>query len=93
MSSQTIAYWSLLDVLCEGACGGTGFRRVAPGDPANSMLYIKVSATTQMCGVQMPADDSLAYKTTGEPSFSGSALSPTLQQLIYSWIKEGAQNN
>jgi hypothetical protein len=42
----------------------------------------------------MPADTT-AYSTNGisDLKFSGNALSADQQQLIYSWIQEGAQDN
>jgi len=92
MSTQVSAYWSLVDQLCAGAaCSGMGYRRVIPGDPADSMLYEKVSQKTPPCGVQMPAD--IAALQRGTPQFSGNALTKDQQSLISNWILEGAQDN
>jgi len=98
MSSQTIAYWSLVDHLLDGpACGGlVGARRVVRFNPDASYLYRKVALTTPGCGVQMPADPAQLWPSGNETSaaaFTGTALSSEHQQLIYDWIKEGAQNN
>jgi len=94
MSSQVVAYWSLVDQFCAGPpCLGSGYRRVAPGDPSSSMLYLKVSESNPGCGNQMPADLSYFLVNPGESRFSGTALSDPDQTLIYNWIKEGAQNN
>jgi hypothetical protein len=93
MSSQETAYWSLVDQYCEGpTCAGTGYRRVVPGDPADSMLYIKVSSANPTCGSQMPADLA-SFKVTSTSKFSGTALTDAQQNLIFQWIKDGAQNN
>jgi len=98
MSSQTIAYWSLVDHILEGAsCGNIVLqKRVVPYQPDNSIMYLKVSQTNPPCGVQMPADPVKLWPTGpagGVPVFSGTALPADEQQLIYNWIKEGAQNN
>jgi hypothetical protein len=93
MSTQIAAYWSLADVLCAGAsCSGNGNRRVVPGDPSDSILYLKVSESSPPCGAQMPADEA-ALRESGTTVFSGTPLTADQQQLIYNWIYEGAQNN
>jgi predicted CxxxxCH...CXXCH cytochrome family protein len=98
MSSQTIAYWSLYDHLAEGpGCGAIeGRKRVVPYDPDNSVLYQKVHEANP-CGAQMPADPVQLWPSgiaaSSSSVFSGTALSPENQKLIYEWIKEGAQNN
>jgi predicted CxxxxCH...CXXCH cytochrome family protein len=98
MSSQTIAYWSLVDHLLDGpSCGAlVGARRVVPFDPDASYLYRKVHMTLPDCGVQMPADPKQLWPSgdaTSTAAFTGTALSSEDQQLIYDWIKEGALNN
>jgi hypothetical protein len=98
MSNQVIAYWSLVNHVLEGpSCGNTiAQRRVIPSQPENSLLYLKVSMANPPCGVQMPADPVALWPSgAGAPSavFSGTALSSGDQQLIYNWIKEGAQND
>ncbi len=54
----------------------SGFR-VAPGDSANSILYLRISGTT--VGAQMP--------------FGRTPLSSSDQTTIMTWIDEGAENN
>jgi hypothetical protein len=98
MSSQTIAYWSLVDHLLDGpTCGGlVGARRVVRFNPDASYLYRKVSLANPGCGVQMPADPAQLWPSgnaTPTAAFRGTPLSSEDQQLIYDWIKEGAQNN
>ncbi len=98
MSSQTIAYWSLVDHILEGpSCGNVILqKRVIPYQPENSLLYLKVSKANPPCGVQMPADPVQLWPTGpvgGMAVFSGTAVPANEQQLIYDWIKEGAQNN
>lgn len=51
--------------------------RVAPGDSANSILYLRISGTT--VGAQMP--------------FGRTPLSSSDQTTIMTWIDEGAENN
>jgi predicted CxxxxCH...CXXCH cytochrome family protein len=98
MSSQVIAYWSLVDHILEGpSCGDVILqKRVIPFQPENSVMYLKVSEANPPCGVQMPADPYLLWPTwvsAPEAVFSGTPLSAQDQQLIYNWIEEGAQNN
>jgi predicted CxxxxCH...CXXCH cytochrome family protein len=98
MSNQTIAYWSLVDHLLEGpSCSdATLGRRVLPYHPEKSILYLKVSETNPPCGVQMPADPYAQWPsgtTNPQTVFSGTPLPADQQQLIYNWIKDGAQNN
>jgi hypothetical protein len=53
-------------------------KRVVPGKPENSLLYIKASLATPPsgCGGHMP--------------FAGQMLGDTTLKLIYDWIKQGA---
>ncbi|MFL5305320.1 MAG: hypothetical protein ACJ8F1_08905 [Polyangia bacterium] len=93
LSSKTRAYWSLVGLPCMGpACSQIG-TRVVPWDPDQSVMYRKLSPTPP-CGVQMPADKTtFSTNGTSELKFSGVQLPGDQQQLIYSWIVEGAQNN
>jgi hypothetical protein len=92
MSSQVYAYWSLVGQPCMGpSCSEMG-TRVIPGQPDQSILYLKVSQTMPPCGSQMPADPD-ALTATGTSVFSGTALPDDQQQLIHDWIRDGAQNN
>jgi len=98
LSNQVIAYWSMVDHLPEGAvCNAPSLgRRVVPFRPEDSILYQKVSQANPPCGVQMPADPAQLFPLgPGNPQvvFSGKALPSDQRQLIYNWIKEGAQNN
>jgi hypothetical protein len=93
LSSRVRAYWSLVDLPCMGPnCQQTGMR-VAPGQPDNSIMYLKLSAPPP-CGTQMPADRT-TYSTNGtsDLTFSGPALSEEEQTRIRDWIQEGAQDN
>ncbi|MGZ3416480.1 MAG: hypothetical protein ACXVEF_04235 [Polyangiales bacterium] len=56
------------------------FKRVKPGDSANSWLYKKITGT-QDVGEVMP------------PPTSGGTLSPAEKDIIKSWIDQGALNN
>jgi len=90
MSSKVRAYWSLVDQPCSGSnCYGQG-TRVIPGQPENSIMYQKLSATTVQCGLQMPLDTDMFLK--GTLQFSA-ALPQPQQDLIRNWIQDGAQNN
>jgi predicted CxxxxCH...CXXCH cytochrome family protein len=92
MSAPVYAYWSLVGQPCMGpSCSEMG-TRVIPGQPDQSILYLKVSQTQPPCGSQMPADP-VALTATGTSVFSGTALPDDQQQLIHDWILDGAQNN
>jgi hypothetical protein len=60
-----------------GMC--TGQRRVMPGMPDQSLLYVKV-AGTQTCGTVMPPGDA--------PTFTAAQL-----DMMRSWIAAGAKKN
>lgn len=92
MSSQTAAYWNLVDAPTLGAVCGSMGTRVVPGDPDHSIMYLKVSRATPPCGNRMPAD-TVILERTQSAVFSGTPLTADQQQLIYNWIKDGAQNN
>jgi len=55
------------------------FVRIAPGDPDNSYLVLKVQGSAGISGVQMPA--------------SGAHLTQTEIDLLRGWVVAGAQNN
>jgi hypothetical protein len=63
--------------------GGPALLRVAPGDPADSLLYEKVSSrlsgTNPPCGSGMP--------------LVGAPLTQPQVDLVQAWIAGGAQNN
>lgn len=91
MSSQVRAYWALVWQPAIGSnCYRQGFR-VVPGDPDDSVMYQKLSATTLNCGHQMPADTQQLLR--GTVVFSGNAVPADEVQRIHDWIEEGAQNN
>jgi hypothetical protein len=97
MSSQTVAYWNLVDQLCAGPfCTGSGNTRVIPGDPTDSIMYQKVqlSPPPGLCGIQMPAawDWTPDAGTLGGAVFAGSLPGADIN-LIETWINDGAQNN
>jgi hypothetical protein len=66
--------------------------RVVPGDPSQSILYLKVSQTTAPCGARMPADQ-MSLLTKGTSEFSGTPLPDDQQQLIADWIANGAKDD
>jgi hypothetical protein len=93
MNSQVTAYWNLVGQPCQGfACASQG-TRVVPGQPEASILFLKISRTQPSCGVQMPASVDAIRKPGGSPVFSGNALSADQQDLIKTWILDGAQND
>ena len=92
MSSRVVAYWNLVDQPLVGPSCALMGTRVVPFQPAASLMYLKVSQTMPPCGSQMPADPTTLL-TKGSAVFAGNALSSDEQQLIYNWIKDGAQND
>lgn len=80
MSSQATAYTNLVGVPAAGAsCAGKG-TRVTANDPANSVMYLKISLTDPVpCGEKMPL---------GLP-----ALSKDNVALVQAWINGGAKND
>jgi hypothetical protein len=92
MSSQVVAYWSLVDQPLTGPSCALMGTRVVPFQPEASIMYLKVSETMPPCGSQMPADPT-ALLTKGSAVFSGTPLTSAQQQLIYDWIADGAQDN
>jgi hypothetical protein len=72
------AYLHLVDVVStEQGCGGMTL--VAPGDPEQSLLYLKVSMDQPPCGNRMP-----------NLGAQGKPLDPALVDLIRTWIAAGA---
>lgn len=68
-------YLQLLGGVAEGdGCGGA--KLVIPGDPEQSMLYLKVSMAKPPCGERMP--------------FAGVVLPAAETDLIRAWIDAGA---
>jgi Fibronectin type III domain len=62
----------------ETASDSKTYKRILPGDAANSYMYMKITADPRITGQQMPASNE-----------SISALIPTLKN----WIVQGAKNN
>lgn len=77
MTSRAAAYANLVDVnAASRECGGKG-KRVVPGHPESSILYLKVSPSDPApCGSKMPLDRT--------------ALAQGDVDLIASWIRGGA---
>jgi hypothetical protein len=86
MRSKAIAYENLVGVVAAGyLCRALGDTRVVPGNPSESLLYLKVSEVVPPCGFQMPFNL--------DAGVSGAPLSQAQQMLIYDWIQGGARNN
>lgn len=68
------AYASIVD-----AISSQGFKLIAPGDPDNSYLYIKITAGPDMSGSRMPQ--------------GGAPLPATTTDAIRDWIERGAPND
>jgi hypothetical protein len=83
-----VAYAQLLDVpagtqpldAAEG-CKSSGQRRVVPGKPDESLLYLKVSGSST-CGLPMPP-----------PTGAWTPLDAAQRQQIRAWILAGAAND
>jgi hypothetical protein len=58
-------------------CAKLGKQRVVPGDPDNSLLYLKLDINSP-CGQQMPP---------------GGSLSDTARERVREWILNGAKND
>lgn len=56
-------------------CEMSGLDRIVPGDPDNSLLFLKISATPPPCGKAMPEDN---------------PLDAAKIDLVRSWIEAGA---
>jgi hypothetical protein len=57
----------------------SGFKRIAPGNAADSYLYMKIAADSRIAGIPMPAD--------------GTTLSTAEIQAIGAWIDAGAKDD
>jgi hypothetical protein len=81
LSSKAIGYSSLVGAPASGPdCGATGLRRVDPGNPGTSLLYLKV--TSPPCGSKMPIE-------YGAPEY----LDSRQVAQIHDWIVAGAHND
>jgi hypothetical protein len=87
MQSKMAAYTALVGAkamgMTAGAAAGTncadvGGMRVVAGDPANSLLFDKISNAMPKCGGHMPP---------------GGMLMPAQIQQVKDWIMAGAMNN
>ncbi|HVU00433.1 MAG TPA: hypothetical protein VHE30_01730 [Polyangiaceae bacterium] len=86
LGSNDAIYKELLDEDAGGTectpnaeAGVPARKRVIPNDPENSLLYQKIAVDPPACGDPMPK---------GQPP-----LDPPQIQLVYDWIKAGAQND
>jgi hypothetical protein len=75
--SRQGSYAALVGVPAQGPCASTGLLRVAPGHPASSILYLKV--TNPPCGAKMP----MLYGNAG-------TLDAREVAQIEEWIARGA---
>jgi hypothetical protein len=80
MTSQATAYGNLVNAPAVGsACAGKG-TRITPGQPDQSIMYLKVSLDDPTpCGQKMP--------------LGGPPLTKDQADSIESWVTAGAQNN
>lgn len=80
MSSKALAYANLVDAASAGSkCGDAGLTRVVPGQPSQSLMFLKVKPTPP-CGDQMPA-------------FGTGFLTQAEIDRIQAWIARGAPND
>jgi len=79
MSSRDAAYRTLVDRPSSptAECATLGKKRVLPGDPDESLLYLKLDINAP-CGQQMPP---------------GGAVSDDARQLVRDWIAAGAPDD
>jgi len=78
ITSKEDGYANLVDAQAMGPqCASTGLKRVEPGDPDKSLMYLKI--TNPPCGLQMPP--------------VGGMLQPAQIAQIKAWIEAGAPNN
>ena len=81
LSTMAAGYASLVDAEAQGPdCAKAGFKRVNPGHPETSLLYLKI--TNPPCGAKMP-------KFYGD----GGSLGPVEIEQIKAWIALGALND
>jgi hypothetical protein len=82
LSTKDQSYQQLVNMTATGPyCGSTGMKRVDPGHPATSLLYLKIASAHPSCGSGMP------------PANSGGLLPASQVQQIKEWITLGAKNN
>ncbi len=67
----------------------TGKLLVKPSDPANSLLYLKVSGS----GTGAPGCTASQCPNGEQMPYASQALPQTYVQCIHDWIQSGAQNN
>ncbi len=80
MSTQALAYMNLVGKAASGPlCASSGEERVVISQPSQSLLVSKISATTPLCGAEMPQ--------------GGPFLSATQVALVTDWIAAGAPND
>ena len=79
MSSRDAAYRTLVDMpsSATAACGMLGKKRVVPGEPEQSLLFLKLDINAP-CGQQMPP---------------GGVLPESAVQEIHDWIAAGATDD
>jgi hypothetical protein len=79
--TSNFTYANLVNVAATTAsgCNGTGWVRVKPSDPTNSLIYRKLLASVP-CGSRMPLGT-----TTGWPAAD--------IEKVRAWIADGAPNN
>jgi polyvinyl alcohol dehydrogenase (cytochrome) len=78
LQDRDTAHGNLVDAEAEGElCASTGLARVAPGDPDESLLYLKLLPDPP-CGVRMPV---------------AGALEPAQIEQIREWISRGANDD
>jgi hypothetical protein len=81
ITSKGQGYQALVNAPARGPqCTLTGLKRVVPGHPETSLLYLKI--TNPPCGSKMP----LSYG-------DGGSLDPRQIDQIAQWIEAGALNN
>jgi hypothetical protein len=81
LPNETMGYASLVNAPAAGPdCAATGLKRIDPGHPETSLLYLKV--TNPPCGMKMP----IAY---GAPDY----LDSLQVAQISKWITAGAPND
>ncbi len=81
LPNETMGYASLVNAPAAGPdCAATGLKRIDPGHPETSLLYLKV--TNPPCGMKMP----IAY---GAPDY----LDSLQVAQISKWIAAGAPND
>lgn len=81
LATRAGAYASLVGASAAGGdCASSPLKRVVPGHPERSLLYLKLNASTVPCGEVMPAG--------GEDPLSDVQI-----ELVRAWIAAGALDN